>query len=254
MKHFYFYNIFFFICLMSFAQQNSQFSQYMYNTMSINPAYAGTREIFSAIGVYRNQWVGIDGAPETFSFAAHAPIGGRSLANFGLDASSDRIGVSTQKSITVNFSYILPIGGKENTRLSWGVKGGLENLDININQLQVADINDPALYNASEFSPVVGIGGFLYTDNWYLGLSTPNVLQTQRYEDASISVYTNRMHLYFVGGYVYEINRDLKFKPAFMVKSVIGAPLALDLSSNFYLYDKVSLGVSYRLSSALSAF
>ncbi|WP_304137650.1 PorP/SprF family type IX secretion system membrane protein [Mesonia mobilis] len=253
MKQFYLYLLLFFSLSVAFGQQDSQYTQYMYNTMSVNPGYTGTREVLSVIGLYRAQWVGLEGAPRTFNFAAHTPVGGRSLANVGLDVTSDNIGASTQKSIAANFSYILPLDGREDTRLSFGVRAGVDNLDIDINRLTVADLNDPNLTNLSHFSPVVGLGSYLYTDNWYLGVSTPNLLQTKRYNDVTVATYTNKAHIYVIGGYVHEINRDLKFKPAFMLKSVSGAPLAVDLSANFYFNDKFTLGASYRLGSAVSA-
>lgn len=253
MKQYYFHILFFFFLSVAFGQQDSQYTQYMYNTMSINPGYAGTREVLSVIGAYRTQWVGLEGAPETLNFAAHTPLGGRSLANIGLDVTSDNIGASTQKSIAANFSYILTLDRGEDTRLAFGVKAGVDNLDIDVNKLTVADLNDPHLSNLSEFSPIVGLGSYLYTDNWYLGISTPNLLQTKRYNDATVATYTNKAHIYAIGGYVWEVDRDLKFKPAFLVKSVTGAPLAVDLSANFYFNNKFTVGASYRLGSAVSA-
>ena len=103
MKQYYFYILFFFFLSVAFGQQDSQYTQYMYNTMSVNPGYAGTREVLSVIGAYRTQWIGLEGAPKTLNFAAHTPLGGRSLANLGLDVTSDNIGASTQKSIAANF-------------------------------------------------------------------------------------------------------------------------------------------------------
>ncbi|MBW2962379.1 PorP/SprF family type IX secretion system membrane protein [Mesonia aestuariivivens] len=253
MKLKYIHILFLFFCAVVQGQQISQFSQYMYNTMSVNPGYTGTREVLSVVGLYRNQWVGIDGAPQTLNFSAHTPLGGRSLVNLGLDVVSDRIGASNQEYVAGNFSYILPLDRSEETRLSFGVKAGIENLSVDINQLLIADVNDPLLFNTSEFSPVVGMGAYLYTDQGYLGISTPNLLQTKRYNDIALSTYTNKAHIYFIGGYVWELNRNLKFKPAFLVKSVSGAPLAVDLSANFYINDKLTLGASYRLDAAVSA-
>lgn len=253
MKKIYIHIVFILFCKLLFSQQDSQYSQYMYNTMSINPGYTGTREVLSITGIYRAQWVGIEGAPETLNFAAHSPLGDRSLSSVGLDVTSDNIGASAQKSIAAYYSYILPLDNRAKTRLALGIRAGVDNLDININKLTVATIGDPNLTNLSEFSPIIGIGGYLYTNEFYFGISTPNFLQTKRYNDVTVATYTNKAHIYFIGGYVQEINENVDFKPAFLVKSVTGAPLALDLSANFYINEKFSIGASYRLGAAVSA-
>lgn len=233
------------------AQQDSQYTQYMYNTMSFNPAYAGSRGSFSMIGLYRNQWVGLEGAPETLNFSAHSPIGIQGVG-VGLGFTSDRIGPSVENTIVADFSYTLPMNDK-GTKLAFGVAAGINMLDIDVNKLTIYNPNDVNLTSQQVSSPVVGVGFFLYDENWYAGLSTPNLLETEHYNDIAVSTATEKMHVYLVGGYIFELNPNLKFKPAVLAKAVSGAPLAVDISANFLFSEKFTLGAGYRLDAGISA-
>ena len=231
------------------AQQDSQYTQYMYNTVSVNPAYAGTRGSLSMLGVYRNQWVGLDGAPETLNFAVHSPIGVQGVG-VGLGFTSDKIGPSTESIITADFSYT--INFSEVTKLSFGVKGGLSLLDLDPNKLLIYDPNDYDLTQKSYSSPIVGAGLYLHSEDWYLGFSSPNLLETEHYDDVQVSTATEKTHLYFIGGYVFSINSNFQLKPAVLAKGVVGAPLAVDVSANALLYNRITFGLAYRLDAAVS--
>jgi type IX secretion system PorP/SprF family membrane protein len=231
------------------AQQDSQYTQYMYNTVSVNPAYAGTRGSLSMLGLYRNQWVGIDGAPETLNFSANSPIGIQGVG-VGLGFTSDKIGPTTESIITADFSYTIDFS--ENTKLSFGIKGGLSLLDLDPNKLLIYNPNDYDLSQKSYSSPIVGAGLYLHSDNWYVGLSSPNLLETEHYDDVQVSTATEKTHMYLIGGYVFTLNPNLKLKPAVLVKGVVGAPLAVDISANALLYNRVSFGLAYRLDAAFS--
>ena len=232
------------------AQQDSQFTQYMYNTSTINPGYAGSRGSLSMTGLYRNQWVGLDGAPETMNFTVHSPIGVRGVG-LGLGFTSDKIGPSTESVVTADFSYGIQLS--KTTKLAFGIKGGLSLMDIDPSKLLIYNPNDYDLELNSSSSPIIGVGMFLYSESWYLGLSTPNMLETEHYDDIQVSTATEKMHLYLTGGYVFNINPELKLKPAFMIKSVVGAPLAVDLSANALYREVFTLGLAYRLDAAVSA-
>ncbi|WP_310992127.1 PorP/SprF family type IX secretion system membrane protein [Aequorivita marina] len=231
------------------AQQNSQFTQYMYNTVSVNPAYAGNRGSLSMLGVYRNQWVGLDGAPETLNFTAHSPVGVQGVG-LGLGFTSDKIGPATESIITADFSYTINV--THSTKLSFGIKGGMSLLDVDPNKLLIYDPNDYDLTQNNYSSPVIGAGLFLHTNKWYLGLSSPNLLETDHYDDVQVSTATEKTHVYFTGGYVFTMNPNLKLKPAVMAKAVVGAPLALDVSANALLYERVTFGLAYRFDAAVS--
>lgn len=231
------------------AQQDSQYTQYMYNTVSVNPAYAGTRGSLSMLGIYRNQWVGLDGAPETLNFSANSPIGVQGVG-VGLGFTSDKIGPSSESIITADFSYTIPVS--ESTNLSFGVKGGVSLLDLDPNKLLIYNPNDYDLSQKSYSSPIVGAGLYLHSDKWYMGLSSPNLLETEHYDDVQVSTATEKTHVYLIGGYVFTLNPNLKLKPAVLAKGVMGSPLAVDLSANALLYDRVSFGLAYRLDAAVS--
>ncbi len=232
------------------AQQDSQYTQYMYNTVSVNPAYAGTRGSLSMMGIYRNQWVGLDGAPETLNFSVNSPIGVRGVG-LGLGFTSDKIGPSSESIITADFSYTIDFA--ESTKLSFGIKGGMSLLDLDPNKLLIYNPNDYDLSQKSLSSPIVGAGLYLHSDKWYLGLSSPNLLETDHYDDVQVSTATEKTHIYFIGGYVFTLNSNLKLKPAVLAKGVMGAPLAVDISANALLYDKINFGLAYRLDAAVSA-
>lgn len=232
------------------AQQDSQYTQYMYNTMAFNPAYVGSRGSLSMNGIYRNQWVGLDGAPTTLNFGVHSPIGVKGVG-LGVNFTSDKIGPSSQSFIEGDFSYTIHVG--DETKLAFGLRGGASFLNIDPDKLLIYDPNDYHLQRENYVSPRVGLGMYLYTDNWYAGLSSTNLLETEHYDDVLVSTATEKMHFYLMGGYVFNINSDLKLKPAALIKAVVGAPLSVDVSANALLYDRVTFGLAYRWDAALSA-
>ncbi len=222
----------------------------MYNTMDINPGYTATRGVASILGMYRRQWVGLDGAPKTGSFSAQTPIS-RKGQGLGIVIVNDQIGPSQETIAKVNYSY--PVKISEDVKLSFGVSVSANFIDINFNKLRINDDNDNQLTGTiNNFSPNIGAGGYFYSNKWYAGLSVPNFLETKFYDDVKTSLVSEKMHFYMIGGYVFELSYLLKFKPAFMLKAVNGSPLSVDLSANFLFNDKLTLGAAYRLNAAVS--
>ena len=234
------------------AQQDAQYTQYMYNTININPAYAGSRGVMSIFGLYRTQWVGLDGAPVTSTASINTPIENTNLG-VGLSVVSDRIGPTNENTISGDVSYTIKTS--EIYKLSFGVKGTADLFNLDPSKLNTpAGQSDPLLQNLhNNFSPNIGAGVYFHSDKSYLGLSVPNFFETKRYNDNSTAVYKERMNLYLIGGYVFDVNANLKFKPAFLVKEVDGAPLQLDVSGNFLINDKFVLGAAWRWSASVSA-
>ena len=232
------------------AQQDSQYTQYMYNTVSINPAYAGSRGSLSMLGLYRNQWVGLDGAPETLNFSANSPIGVRGVG-LGLGFTSDKIGPTSESIITADFSYTIDFA--TDVKFSFGVKGGLSLYNLDPNKLNIYDPNDFNLQLENSSSPIIGLGFYMHSEKWYVGLSSPNLLETKYYDGIQGSTGMEKIHLYFISGYVFTLSQDVKLKPSILLKAVGGAPLAVDISANALLYDKVTFGLAYRLDAAVSA-
>ncbi|MEN9336862.1 MAG: hypothetical protein RLZZ500_1849 [Bacteroidota bacterium] len=237
--------------MVSFAQQDAQYTQYMYNTINVNPGYAGSRGVMSFFGLHRTQWVGLDGAPVTNAFSMNTPIQFTNLG-VGLSFVNDRIGPTTENTISADVSY--SIQTSETYKLSFGVKatGNLFNLDVT--KLTYQNANDPLLQNLNNnFSMNIGAGAYLHSDKSYLGLSVPNFFETKRYNDNDVAVYKERMNFYLIGGYVFDLSPNLKFKPAFLSKVVEGAPFQLDVSGNFLINDKFTLGAAWRWGAAMSA-
>jgi len=236
------------------GQQDSQYTQYMYNTQTVNPGYAGSRGVLSLTGLYRTQWVGINGAPETMNFSLSTPLSER--VGLGVSFYKDEIGISTENNIVLDFSYTIPLND-DDLLFSFGIKGGLNVLDVDFSRLNPNDISDPSFQSSNningQVSPIIGAGVYLRNkDRWYLGLSAPSILSTDHYDDTSISTASELVHFNLIGGYVFNLNPSWKFKPAFLLKAVTGSPLAADVSASFLFNDRFTLGTAYRWDSAVS--
>lgn len=233
--------------MMSYSQQDAQYTQYMYNTINVNPAYAGSRGVLSVFGLHRTQWVGIDGAPVTNAFSVNSPIDNTNLG-VGLSFVNDRIGPTVENTISTDVSYTIPVS--ETYKLSFGIKGTANLFSFDRDKL---NIQDPLLESLSNnLSPNIGVGAYFHSVKSYLGLSVPNFFQTKRYNDNDYEIYKERMNAYLIGGYVFDLSPNLKFKPAFLAKMVQGASLQLDVSGNFLINEKFVLGVAWRWSVAAS--
>jgi len=241
-----------------YSQQDSQFTQYMYNTININPAYAGSRGVMSIFGLYRNQWVGLDGAPTTMTGSLNTPIGNSNIG-LGLSVISDKIGPSDETSISADVSYSIPTS--DTWKLSFGLKATANLLNVDFTKLSIYDTSDPRFQNNvdNKFSPNIGAGIYLHSNKTYFGLSVPNFLETKHFdESATINnsasfVAKERMHYYAIAGHVFDLSPSIQFKPAVLAKVVQGAPLQLDVSGNFLFNEKFTIGAAYRWSAAMSA-
>jgi type IX secretion system PorP/SprF family membrane protein len=233
-----------------YAQQEAQYSQYMYNTISINPAYAGSRNVLSVLALHRSQWVGFEGAPTTSTFSINTPIPETNLG-LGISAISDRIGPTEQTTVSGDISYTIRLS--EKTNLSFGAKGTASFFSFDQYRVTPFQANDPKWKSlSSNMSPNFGVGMYLHSDKYYLGLSIPNLMESNFYNDNEIAINSQRMNYYFIGGYVFDVSNWIKFKPAIVSKIVTGAPVQLDLSGNALFMDKFVLGAAYRVDAALT--
>lgn len=242
-----------------FSQQDAQYTQYMYNTQIINPGYIGSKNALGFGLLYRTQWAGFDGAPNTGTFTFNTPLGLLKRNAIGLSIVNDRIGPSNETGITVDYAYSLLLSG--NSRISFGIKGGLSILDVDYTKLNIYDENDWQFAENidKKVQPQIGAGIYYNDDKLYLGLSVPNFFNSKHYnanntnnsnEDA---IAIERLHYFFIAGYVFDINESIRFKPATMLKWVNGSPLQVDVSANFLFNNKFTLGASYRWDAAISA-
>ncbi|MCX2720185.1 PorP/SprF family type IX secretion system membrane protein [Lentiprolixibacter aurantiacus] len=237
------------------AQQDAQYTQYMYNTVSVNPGYAGSRGHMSIAALYRAQWVGLDGAPKTQTLNVHSPLGYKGVGA-GISVVNDQIGPTSETYFDLDFSYTVQTS--QDARLSFGIKASAHLLDIRFSELN-QDLSspggpDPTLQQdiQNRFSPNIGAGVYYHTERFYAGLSVPRILETTHFDESSLSTASEELNFYFITGYVMEMSAFWKFKPALLTKVVRGAPLQLDLSANFMYNDKFILGAAYRWDAAFS--
>ena len=235
--------------VVSYAQQDAQFTQYMYNTINVNPAYAGSRGALSIFALHRTQWVGLDGAPVTNAVSINTPINGSNLG-LGVSLINDKIGPANENTISADLSYTIPTS--ETFKLSLGIKGTANLFNLDVTKLDPKDAGDESFQNYNKFTPNIGAGVYLHSDKAYLGLSIPNFIQTNRYDDNDVRIFKEKINTYLIAGYVFDLNQDIKFKPALITKMVEGAPLQIDISGNFMFSKKFVVGVAYRWSAALS--
>lgn len=224
------------------AQQQAMYTQYMFNGLAINPAYAGSHETLSLTTLLREQWLNIEGAPSTQTVSLHAPIERKKIA-LGLLVMNDRIGVINQSGVYGSYAY--KINFQDKGTLSMGLSAGFSYYDAAFSQVAV---NDPSFSNGdvNEFHPNVGVGFYYYTDSYFVGISSPQILETTFNRDGKDSDSKFRRHYFLTVGKVFDISSDVKLKSSFLLKAVDGAPSALDLNASVLLQEVLWLGLSYR--------
>ncbi|RED38586.1 type IX secretion system PorP/SprF family membrane protein [Winogradskyella eximia] len=233
----------------AFAQQLPQFTQYMFNTISINPAYAGSRETLSIVGLHRSQWIGLEGGPETQTLSIHAPLRNERMG-LGVSFINDKLGYENFSYLYADYSYT--IKPSEKTKLAFGLKAGMTHYSLDEELL-----NDPSVSGVDPFfndisnrwSPNVGAGLYLHSQLWYAGISAPRILNTD-YNKGSDAIREfvafERVSYYITGGYVFTLSESTKLKPSVLLKATNGAPLSFDVSANFLFYEKFWAGLAYR--------
>ena len=238
------------------AQQDPEYTHYMYNMSVVNPAYAtGVPAMMNFGGLYRTQWVGAVGAPKTFTFFAHSAITDK--VEVGISFISDDIGDGAKKenNVYADFAYVLNLGGKN--KLSLGLKAGFLSMQTNFNGFRFADPQTDFAFaeNINATKPNIGVGAYYFRDNLYVGLSVPNLLKSKYVEEKSgVNAFgSEAIHTFLTAGYVFQVNDRLKLKPAFMSKFVVGAPITLDITANVLYNEKFEFGAAYRIDDSVSA-
>ena len=237
----------------SMAQTEPMYSQYMYNMLGVNPAYAGNREAVSFNFFQRKQWVGLEGAPQTTSVSFDQALFDKK-AGWGIQLYDDKLGV--EKADGINLIAANRIRVSENGILSGGLSFGLMNYRIDLmNVTNRYTSTDPAFYsNFNKWTPSVGLGIYYNTDKFYAGISIPNILKSRLSAFDVIKSglqKINSKHIFLTSGIVIPLNEDIKIKPSTMIKMVEGAPIEADLNTNIWFHDLISVGVSYRTGDAV---
>lgn len=233
------------------AQQDPQYTQYMYNPATINPAYGGSVDHLQLFGLYRTQWVGLEGAPKTAYLSGTTPLTDNGLG-MGFHFKNDHLGVMDENSLSIDLAYTVNLN--YHYKLAFGLKASGSLLDVNYDKLHIYDGTDPIAENniSNKFSGNIGAGVYLYSDKAYVGLSAPMILSNSIYNDNDYKVMKEKAHFYAMGGYVFDINHDIQFKPAALVKVATGSPLQVDVTANFLFYNKFTLGAAYRWDASVS--
>jgi len=234
------------------AQQDALYTHYMYNTLAINPGYAGSRDALTMTALGRFQWVGFEGAPMTQTFTAHAPVAWESLG-LGLSVVNDKIGPTTTTSMYVDVAYRMKI--TKNSRLAFGLKGGMNNFTAGLQQITLQDQNDATFAQGvrSSMMPNVGFGMYYQSPKFYAGVSVPKIVENNFYGqkgNTTVNIGSEKRHYFFIAGAVFQLSPQLKFKPTLLTKVATAAPIQMDLTANFIINDLVTLGAMYRTGDA----
>lgn len=235
------------------AQQDPMVSQYMFNGLYLNSAYAGSHDYWTSTLTYRNQWVGIDGAPETAIAAVDGPIASKNMG-LGFILLHDRIGVTRQNSAIINYAY--QIKTSENTKLALGVNAGFSQFSARLTDLTVWD-EDKVFQNdiTSKVLPRFGIGAYYFGKKHYVGLSIPTLFAYQKDMDFNLDLSRAsflRRHYLLTAGYVFDVSKDVKLKPSILLKYVENAPLEADFNLSAVYKDKFWIGTSFRTYDAVA--
>jgi type IX secretion system PorP/SprF family membrane protein len=251
MKKIYPIIILLFIGISTQAQQLPQFTQYMYNTISINPAYAGNRDALSVVGLHRSQWAGMDGGPVTQTISVHSPLRNEKVG-LGLSVINDNAGYENYTYAYGDFSYTINVA--DSTTLSFGLKAGMSY--YNLEEEFLNEVSNDPFFTGDTFNrwtPNFGLGLYLSSQHWYLGLSAPKLINNDNNEKSEY-VALEQVHYYLTGGFVFDLSDQWKLRPTTLFKLTKGAPLSVDISSTFIYNEKLYLGANYRIDDAVGGF
>ncbi len=237
------------------AQQEAMYTQYMFNTMAINPAYAGSRNVTSATALYRNQWVGIQGAPETITLSIDGATNNKKVG-LGLQVFNDKIGITNTTGAFGSYAYRIRLN---RGTLSFGLQAGASQYKADFQSVSLSSLSSNDVAFGENINKVLinfGAGIYYSTDRFYMGLSSPQILNNKLsdFKVQNTNVYSGQaLHLFFSTGYVFPLGDVLKFKPSVLVKGVKGAPIEADLNATLWINDLIAFGLQYRTEADMAA-
>jgi type IX secretion system PorP/SprF family membrane protein len=227
------------------AQQDAMYSQYMFNMLSVNPAYAGSREVTSLTALKRWQWLNVEGAPRSATFSADLPVWKKKIG-LGIQLLTDKIGVTRSNSVLTSYSYRIKL--KKNSTLAFGLQAGFTNMRSDLASINTTSGSDPIfMQNVNTWLPNFGAGIYYRNENFYAGLSSPHLLNN-KIPEGTQSV--QKPHYFLMGGYMFEQSENLLVKPSVLIRYVNGAPVQGDINLNVWFQKKIGAGISYRTSDA----
>lgn len=236
-----------------FAQQEAMYSQYMFNTMAINPAYAGSRKVTSVTALMRTQWIEIEGAPKTETITVDAPVKGDKVG-LGFQLFNDKIGVANTTGGFISYAYRLKMND-DDAFLSFGLQAGVSQFKANYTDVVLtnqAQPTDPAFAeDAKMLYGHFGAGIYYNTDKFYLGLSAPQFFNHELSNTGNS--YDHQPHAFLASGYVFPLSESFNLKPSFLIKAVKGAPVEADLNGTLWIKDAVAIGAQYRTGASVGA-
>ncbi|MDQ7947422.1 MAG: type IX secretion system membrane protein PorP/SprF [Pedobacter sp.] len=253
----YFLVLFCFISALSAkAQQDALYTQYMFNTLAVNPAYAGSRNVLSATALLRTQWVGVEGAPETQTISFDAAMPNKRVG-LGIQVFNDELGITKTTGAYASYAYRIPMN---KGTLAFGLQGGFAQFRADFSSVQLntgSPLDASFSQNINKTLPNFGFGVYYNTEKFYFGVATPHLLNNRFTDENSVAVSNNLiakqyLHVFITSGYVFKLTNDFKLKPSFLIKGVFGAPIQADLSASLWIADRLSVGGQYRTGDAFS--
>ena len=237
------------------AQQNIQFTQYIFNSLSVNPAYAGYKEEWFGQLALRSQWTGLEGAPKTGQLSFDGvvdPVTKR--MGIGFQATADKLGPQSSTSAYANFAYRLRLNAEDTQRLSFGIALGVTGYGLDGTMLNPVENSDPNLPTGqlTSYIPDARFGVYYYNSNFYLGASVMDLLSGSRdngifnWDQGTVTNLKRKRHVYVIAGMISDLSADLKFRPSVLLKEDFKGPTSADLSAMFIFGEKLWLGASYR--------
>ncbi|NCD72373.1 PorP/SprF family type IX secretion system membrane protein [Mucilaginibacter agri] len=230
------------------AQQDAMYTQYMFNTLAINPAYAGSRNVVSATALYRAQWVGMAGAPRTTTLSIDAPVESKQLG-LGLQVFNDRIGIQNTSGFFTSYAYRIRM---DKGTLAFGLQAGASQYNADFTSVDLGSDTNPDMAfanNVNKWLVNFGFGMYYNTDKFYIGLSAPQLLNNNftNFKATGSNAFTGQaIHVFLAAGYVFPLGEDLHLKPSVLFKGVRGAPLEADINASLWFKDIISIGAQYR--------
>jgi len=241
------------------AQQNIQFTQYIFNSLSVNPAYAGYKEEWFAQMALRSQWTGIDGAPKTGQVSIDGILGQSKNTGVGLQITADKLGAQSATSFYANYAYRLRLDAEDTQRLSFGIGAGFTQYGLDGNELRAVNPGDPSIPagKISSFIPDLRFGVYYYNPRWYAGVSVMDLLSGDqsnnifRWDANTTSNLKRKRHMYLIGGAIFDLAEDMKLRPSVMIMEDFKGPTNIDLNAMLIFGERVWIGGGYRMGAKL---